>query len=70
MACTMSGGVTVVADATDLARQRIERVLNADTGLGVPRYADAGDEIALKAREWFKLGVDAYPAARVFGARA
>lgn len=34
--------MTVVADGTPEAARRIGRVTNADTGLGVLRYADAG----------------------------
>ena len=31
-----------VADGTDLAAQKLERVLTADPGTGVIRHADAG----------------------------
>jgi urocanate hydratase len=45
-------GMVVVADGTDLARQKLERVLTADPGMGVIRHADAGYERALEvARE-------------------
>ncbi len=50
-----SAGVTVVADGSEGAAQRIERVFNADTGLGVHRYADAGYEEAVAARHNFQL---------------
>jgi urocanate hydratase len=41
-----------VADGTDLAARKIERVLNNDPGLGVVRHADAGYELAQQtARE-------------------
>ncbi|MCV3736760.1 urocanate hydratase [Rhizobium sp. TRM96647] len=48
-----SCGVTVVADGTDAAAERLEHALTNDTALGVIRYADAGyeeslDEIAAK----------------------
>lgn len=41
-----SAGMTVVADGSPGAARRIGRVTNADTGLGVLRYADAGYPIA------------------------
>lgn len=41
-----SAGVTVIADGTSGAARRISRVTNADTALGVLRYADAGYPIA------------------------
>jgi urocanate hydratase len=37
-----SAGVTIVADGTALAAERLSNGLDADTGLGVLRYADAG----------------------------
>jgi len=45
-------GMVVVADGTDLARRKLERVLVADPGMGVVRHVDAGYERALDvARE-------------------
>ena len=35
-------GMVVVADGTDEAAQRLERVLTTDPGIGVLRHADAG----------------------------
>jgi urocanate hydratase len=40
-----------VADGTELAGRRIERVLKADPGLGIVRHADAGYEQAVAAAE-------------------
>jgi urocanate hydratase len=34
--------MVVVADGTDEAAQRLERVLTTDPGIGVLRHADAG----------------------------
>lgn len=42
-----SCGVTVVADGTEAAAERLEHALTNDTALGVIRYADAGYEEAL-----------------------
>ena len=40
-------GQVIVADGTDAASRRLERVLTSDPGLGVARHADAGYEKAL-----------------------
>jgi urocanate hydratase len=45
-------GMVVVADGTELAAQKLERVLTVDPGMGVIRHADAGYERAIEvARE-------------------
>jgi urocanate hydratase len=45
-------GMVVVADGTDLAAQKLERVLTSDPGMGVIRHADAGYDHAIRiARE-------------------
>jgi urocanate hydratase len=45
-------GMVVVADGTELAAQKLERVLTTDPGTGVMRHADAGYESAIEfARE-------------------
>ncbi len=52
---SIHAGMVVVADGTDEAARRLERVLTSDPGMGVIRHADAGYEEALAcARE---LGV-------------
>ena len=40
-------GVVIVADGTDDAASRLDRVLTGDPGTGVMRHADAGYERAL-----------------------
>ena len=55
-----SAGVTVVADGTAQAAERLELSLNNDTSLGVIRYADAGyadalDEAMQKGIGYIKL---------------
>jgi urocanate hydratase len=40
--------MVVVADGSDLAREKLERVLTTDPGMGVIRHADAGYERALE----------------------
>jgi urocanate hydratase len=45
-------GMVVVADGTDVADEKLERVLTTDPGMGVIRHADAGYERAIEvARE-------------------
>ncbi len=39
---SIHAGMVVVADGTDDAAERLERVLTADPGTGVMRHADAG----------------------------
>ena len=53
---SIHAGMVAVADGTDSADRRLERVLTADPGTGVMRHADAGYEVAIEtARE---RGVD------------
>lgn len=47
MGYSMHAGQVVVADGTDAAAKRIERVLTADPALGIMRHADAGYEEAM-----------------------
>ncbi|HSJ51656.1 MAG TPA: urocanate hydratase, partial [Actinomycetota bacterium] len=44
---SIHAGMVVVADGSDDAAERLERVLTSDPGLGVVRHADAGYEEAL-----------------------
>jgi urocanate hydratase len=46
---SIHAGMVVVADGTDAAAERLERVLTADPGTGVMRHADAGYPEALEA---------------------
>jgi len=49
---SIHAGMVCVADGSDLAAQKLERVLTADPGTGIIRHADAGYERALEiARE-------------------
>jgi urocanate hydratase len=49
---SLHAGMVIVADGTDAAAARLERVLTTDPGMGVIRHADAGYERALEvARE-------------------
>ena len=48
---SIHAGMVVVADGTDDAAERLERVLTADPGIGVLRHADAGYPEALAAAQ-------------------
>ncbi len=49
---SIHAGMVVVADGTDLAARKLDRVLTNDPGTGVMRHADAGYERAIDvARE-------------------
>ena len=49
---SIHAGMVAVADGTDTADRRLERVLTADPGTGVMRHADAGYDLAIEtARE-------------------
>jgi urocanate hydratase len=48
---SIHAGMVVVADGTDEAAERLERVLTTDPGTGVIRHADAGYEEALQAAQ-------------------
>jgi len=53
---SIHAGMVVVADGTEGAARRLERVLTADPGTGVMRHADAGYPEAIAAAR--QLGVD------------
>ena len=46
MGRSLHAGQVCVADGTELAAQKIERVLTNDPGMGVIRHVDAGYESA------------------------
>ena len=48
MGYSLHAGLVVVADGTDNAERRLERVLTSDPGMGVARHADAGYDNAIK----------------------
>ena len=56
---SIHAGMVVVADGTDEAAERLERVLTTDPGTGVLRHADAGYEDALEAAREHGLDVPA-----------
>ena len=47
MGMSLHAGMVVVADGTEDAARRLERVLTSDPGMGVVRHADAGYEEAI-----------------------
>ncbi|HET6797123.1 MAG TPA: urocanate hydratase [Gemmatimonadales bacterium] len=53
---SIHAGMVAVADGTDAAERRLQRVLTADPGTGVMRHADAGYELAIETAK--ERGVD------------
>ncbi len=53
---SLHAGMVVLADGTDAAAERLQRVLTTDPGTGVMRHADAGYEIAIETAK--ERGVD------------
>ena len=45
---SIHAGMVVVADGTDLAARKLERVLQTDPGMGVIRHVDAGYDRAVQ----------------------
>ena len=46
MGYSLHAGMVIVADGTEAAARRLERVLTSDPGMGVVRHADAGYKLA------------------------
>jgi urocanate hydratase len=61
MGNSIHAGLVVLADGTDDAGERLERVLTADPGIGVLRHADAGYEEALDAAREHGLEIPGRP---------
>ncbi len=57
-------GMVVVADGTDSAKRRLERVLTSDPGMGVLRHADAGYSRAIDFAETHDIKIPMEPRAR------
>jgi urocanate hydratase len=57
-------GMVVVADGTDAARRRLERVLTSDPGMGVLRHADAGYSRAIEFAEEHDIRLPLPPSPR------
>jgi urocanate hydratase len=57
-------GMVVVADGTESAKRRLERVLTSDPGLGVLRHADAGYSRAIDFAEAHNVKIPMEPRAR------
>jgi urocanate hydratase len=59
---SIHAGMVVVADGTDPAAEKLERVLTTDPGTGVMRHVDAGYEEALDAARRHGLDLPSMPA--------
>jgi urocanate hydratase len=58
---SLHAGMVVLADGTEEAAERLERVLTTDPGTGVLRHADAGYPEALAAAERHGLDLPGSP---------
>jgi len=56
MGYSLHAGMVVVADGTELADERLERVLTTDPGMGIVRHVDAGYDHAVEVAK--EKGVD------------
>jgi urocanate hydratase len=56
MGYSLHAGMVVVADGTELAEERLRRVLTTDPGMGIVRHVDAGYEKAIETAK--EKGVD------------
>ncbi|MFQ3545454.1 urocanate hydratase [Halobacillus rhizosphaerae] len=57
MGYSLHAGMVIVADGTDLAKERLERVLTTDPGMGIMRHADAGYETAREMAEQHNIDI-------------
>lgn len=57
MGLSIHAGMVVVADGSDEAQWRLERVLNTDPGTGVVRHADAGYDRAIQTAKLHRLNM-------------
>ncbi|QPA33341.1 urocanate hydratase [Thermaerobacillus caldiproteolyticus] len=57
MGYSLHAGMVIVADGTDLAKERLERVLTTDPGMGIIRHADAGYERAIEVAKEMNITV-------------
>lgn len=57
MGFSQHAGVVIVADGSDLAREKLARVLHNDPASGVMRHADAGYTIAIEAAKKHQLNL-------------
>lgn len=61
MGYSIHAGMVVVADGTQSAERRLERVLTTDPGMGVVRHVDAGYELAMKTAKNHGLQIPMMP---------
>ncbi len=57
MGYSLHAGMVIVADGTDGAKRRLERVLHNDPAMGILRHADAEYEEAIENRKKFNLSI-------------
>lgn len=58
MGYSIHSGMVIVADGTDMAADKLRRVLRNDPGIGVIRHADAGYEKAAETAREYRLDIE------------
>jgi urocanate hydratase len=58
---SIHAGMVVVADGTEAAARRLERVLTSDPGTGIARHADAGYPEAIAAARQGGVDLPLFP---------
>lgn len=58
MGYSIHAGQVIVADGSDDAAERLDRVLDNDPAMGIFRHADAGYDIAIKTAQKFGLNLE------------
>lgn len=58
MGYSIHAGMVIVADGTDMAADKLRRVLRNDPGIGVIRHADAGYEKAAETAREYRLDIE------------
>jgi urocanate hydratase len=65
MGYSLHAGMVIVADGTDAAARRLERVLTSDPGMGIVRHADAGYERAIEVAHEKGVSLPSVPSRNV-----
>ena len=67
MGYSIHAGMVIVADGTEAAAKRLDRVLTSDPGMGVVRHADAGYDLAIETakEKGVAIPMGPFPAATI-----
>jgi urocanate hydratase len=65
MGYSLHAGMVIVADGTEAAARRLERVLTSDPGMGIVRHADAGYDRAIEVAHEKGVSLPSLPSRNV-----